>query len=79
MTVPRSGPEIKPFKFTTLNQMLHTAATSMQGAVPQFTGTAVGAGVFLGLSHLNFYFNPCTCLLCDIFYSLKFELTNNVP
>ena len=53
--------------------MLHNAATSMQGAVPQFAGTAVGTGVFLSLSHSNFCFNPCTCLFCDIFYGLKFE------
>ncbi len=52
----------------------------MQGAVPQFTGTAVGAGVFLGLSHSNFLFKPqaYTCLLCDISYGVEFELTNNV-
>ena len=39
----------------------------MQVAVPQFAGTAVGTDVFLGLSHSNFCFNPCTCLLWDIF------------
>ena len=58
MTVTRSWaswPEIKPFKFTTLNQKLHNAATLMQGAVPQFVGTAVGAGVLLGLSHSIFF------------------------
>ena len=39
----------------------------MQGAVPQFAGTAIGAGVFLGLSHSYICFNPCTCLHCDLF------------
>ena len=39
----------------------------MQGALSQFTGTAVEAGVYLGLSHSNICFNPCTCLHCDLF------------
>jgi hypothetical protein len=48
----------------------------MQGAVPQFAGTSVGAGVFLALSHSTSCLVPCMYFQCDMdVYGLKFELT----
>jgi hypothetical protein len=70
------GQKSKPFNFTASNQESHklnNAATLMHGVVPQFVGTAVGAGVFLALSHSNISFDPCMYLHCEM--DLKFELT----